>query len=132
MKFTKQQYDQVSAILRGDLPNDDKALEIDKVLGTALSDLTNATAFKDKVIGNETMIVTNNADGTVSVSFGGVEVTATTFALAFISTVMNVLANRALEKFLPQEKPAPATGSRDGAAASPAGVRALPAGINRG
>jgi hypothetical protein len=78
------------------------------------------------------MIITNEKDGTVSVSFGGIEVTSTTFGLAFISTVMNVLASRALDKFLPQAKPQPATGSRAGALASPAGVRTLPAGINRG
>ena len=131
--MNRQQYDQIVSILRDEgMADNDKVSEINKVLDTDISDLPTAQALKEKLVGYDTMTVNTDANGMVTMSFGNIEVTGTSFAIAFIATLMNVIAARALDKFLPLAKPEKATGSRDGAAASPAGDRMLPAGIFRG
>ena len=131
--MNRQQYDQIVAVLRDEAKTDeDKVTEINAVLDTDISDRATAKALKEKLVGYDTMTVDTDANDMVTMSFGNIEVTGTSFAIAFIATLMNVIAARALDKFLPLAKPEKATGSRDGAAASPAGDRMLPAGIFRG
>ena len=131
--MNRQQYDQIVAVLREEgITDDDKIAAINTVLDTDINDRATAQALKEKLVGYDTMTVETDANSMVTISFGNIEVTGTSFAIAFIATLMNVIAARALDKFLPLAKPEKATGSRDGAAASPAGDRMLPAGIFRG
>lgn len=125
----KLQYTAIVAILANDAINDDdKVNEINKVLGIDISDETQARTFKEKVIGNDTITITKDT-GTVAVEFSGVAVTGPSFAIAFIATLLNVLADRALDKFLPEPVPADKenkSGSKRDGLGSPAPQRSLP------
>ena len=123
----KKQYFAVTAIMQDDAKTDtDKLSEINQLLGVNVNDPNEVKALKEKVLGNDTILV-SHADGQVTVSFAGGEATASLFGMAFLSVLLNAIGARAIDKFLPEpqiEKKLDG-GKRDGNG-SPAPSRPLP------
>lgn len=114
--MNKTQFQAISYVLAGELSDVDKLSAINSALETDLSDRANAKALKEKIIGNDTIEIEVNGDST-TVTFSGAGATASSFGLAFITTLLAVINDRALSQFLPEPKQ-PKTASaakRDGA-----------------
>lgn len=117
-----------------ELVNDDdlivtrKTEEINAILGIDIDNLEDAKVLKEKVLAStDTITITNQADNTVTVDFNGFATTAPTFGIAFIANLLNVLAERALDKFLPEpQQPKEASGAKRDGLGSPMLTRALP------
>lgn len=124
----KTQYQTVSGILAGDLSDAEKLTMINAALETDLSDRAKAKALKEKIIGigNDTIEIMINGD-TATVTFSDTGATASSFGLAFITTLLAVITERALAQFLPEPKqPKTASGTKRDGAGSPAPTRSLP------
>lgn len=124
--MNKTQYQAISAVLAGDQSDEDKLLLINAALETDLSDRANAKALKEKIIGNDTIEIEVNGDA-ATVTFSDTGATASSFGLAFITTLLAVINDRALSKFLPEVKqPKTASASKRDGNGSPAPTRSLP------
>lgn len=125
----KQQYFAITAIMQAEGKSDtDRLSEINQILGINVNDPNEIKALKEKVIGYDTIVVTQGTDQ-VTVSFAGREVSASLFGIAFLTILLNEIGSRAIDKFLPEpeakvEKTKSAS-KRDGNA-SPASDRRLP------
>lgn len=125
----KQQYHSIAALVADDdLITTRKTEEINAILGIDIDNQDDAKTLKEKVLASTgTIIVTNEADKTVTVNFDGFETTAPTFGIAFIANLLNVIAGRAIDKFLPEpEQPKTASASKRDGLGSPAPTRELP------
>lgn len=123
----KQQYFSVTALMHAAELDDTARLEqISQILGVNVNDPNEVKKLKEKVIGNDTILVAHS-DGDVTVSFSGFEVTAASFGMAFMTALLNAIGTRAIDKFLPEPKVEKTkdAGKRDGNG-SPAPVRTLP------
>lgn len=124
--MNKTQYQAISGVLAGDQSDEDKLALINAALDTDITDRVKAKALKEKVIGNDTIEIEVNGDQT-TVSFSDAGSTASSFGLAFITTLLAVITERALDKFLPEPtQPKTASGTKRDGAGSPAPTRSLP------
>lgn len=123
----KNQYFAITAIMQNDeLDETAKLSEINQILGIDVNDPNAVKAIKEKIIGNDTILV-KEVDGQTTVSFGGFEASAATFGSAFLAVLLNAIGARAIDKFLPEPKVEKKIegGKRDGNG-SPAPSRSLP------
>lgn len=122
----KKQYFDITGILVSDYEDKVKVDRINEILGINTREPNEAKALKEKIVGNDTILVTAGSSN-VTVAFSGAEATESTFALAFIKTLLAVIGARAIDKFLPEPKVEKTknAGKRDGNG-SPAPVRKLP------
>lgn len=108
---------------------EDDAAKIDRIneiLGINIREPNEAKAFKEKIIGNDTILISSSSSE-VTVSFSGVEATEKSFALAFIKTLLSVIGARAIDKYLPEPKVTKkADGNKRDGNGSPAPHRPLP------
>lgn len=124
--MNKTQYQAISYVLAGEQSDEDKLLLINAALETDLSDRAKAKALKEKIIGNDTIEIEVNAD-TTTVTFSDAGATASSFGLAFITTLLAVINERAIAQFLPEPKqPKTASSAKRDGAGSPAPTRSLP------
>jgi hypothetical protein len=117
----------IDLVTDDDLIQSRKIEEINTILGVDIDNLSDAKTLKEKVLAsNDTIVVTKGVD-TVSVEFDGIETTAPSFGIAFIANLLNVLASRAIDKFLPEPAQAKEkSGTKRDGLGSPAPVRQLP------
>ncbi len=123
----KNQYFAVTAIMQNDALDDTTKLsEINQILDINVNEPNDVKKLKEKVIGNDTILV-KEVDGQTTVSFAGFEATAPLFGRAFLSVLLNAIGARAIDKFLPEPKVEKKIegGKRDGNG-SPAPSRTLP------